>query len=184
MLSADATSEARLECERAGAYAFLTKPVIVDKLLETLAEIAEGVAPRGRLHRGAGGGDRQDARSPSTSSTNCGRWAWARTSSSVFIVECVRDARKCMADLEVAGSKASWDELRDACHALKGVGGQHGRGAACRRCLAKGCAWRPTGCSRDWRGMVNLLRQQLEQASTALRERGDLVASDIESEGN
>src|SRR3546814_2401712 len=45
VLTADATSEARLECERAGAYAFMTKPVIVEKLLEKLAEIAEGVAP-------------------------------------------------------------------------------------------------------------------------------------------
>src|SRR3546814_4404363 len=45
VLTADATSEARLECERAGDYAFMTKPVIVEKLLEKLAEIAEGVAP-------------------------------------------------------------------------------------------------------------------------------------------
>src|SRR3546814_20708583 len=45
VLTADATSEARLECERAGAYAFMTKPANVAKLLENLADSAEGVAP-------------------------------------------------------------------------------------------------------------------------------------------
>ncbi|HEX5663653.1 MAG TPA: ATP-binding protein, partial [Xanthomonadaceae bacterium] len=43
VVSADATTEARIECEKAGAYAFLTKPIVIDKLLERLAEIAEGL---------------------------------------------------------------------------------------------------------------------------------------------
>src|SRR3546814_20911941 len=36
----------------------------------------------------------------------------------------------------------------------------------------------------EWSGMFNLLRQQLEQASAALRERGHLVSSDAGSEGS
>src|SRR5690554_6952781 len=47
VLTADATPEARAECERAGAFAYLTKPVVVDRLLGRLAEIAEGVSPAG-----------------------------------------------------------------------------------------------------------------------------------------
>src|SRR3546814_14167589 len=43
-----------------------------------------------------------------------------------FLVECVRDARKFLADLDVAGRKASWEEFRDACHALKGAAGHMG----------------------------------------------------------
>src|SRR3546814_6970705 len=43
-----------------------------------------------------------------------------------FLVECVRDARKCLADLDAAGRKASWEEFRDACHALKGAAGNMG----------------------------------------------------------
>jgi hypothetical protein len=35
----------------------------------------------------------------------------------------------------------------------------------------------------EWNGLVRQLRQQLEQASAALRERGDL-ALDIGSEGS
>src|SRR5690606_4699601 len=42
MLTADATPEARAECERAGAFAFMTKPMVVERLLEHLAAIADG----------------------------------------------------------------------------------------------------------------------------------------------
>src|SRR3546814_7471126 len=38
VLTADATAEARLECERAGAYDFMNKPGFVDKLIEKKAE--------------------------------------------------------------------------------------------------------------------------------------------------
>src|SRR3546814_3970012 len=58
VLTADATAEARLECERAGAYAFMTKPVIVEKLLEKLAEIAEGAAPAAAVEAAAPAADR------------------------------------------------------------------------------------------------------------------------------
>jgi len=182
VLTADATAEARLECERAGAYAFMTKPIIVDKLLEKLAEIAEGVAPAaGSIAAPATATDKtlisqhilDELREMGLGEEFVKR----------FIVECVRDARKCMADLEVAGSKASWDEFRDACHALKGAAGNMGAVRLADH-ASEGMRMPSDRLLADWRGMVNLLRQQLEQASTALRERGDLVPSDIESEGN
>src|SRR5690606_21460675 len=42
VLSADATVDAVREAEAAGAYSFLTKPVVASRLLEALAEIAGG----------------------------------------------------------------------------------------------------------------------------------------------
>src|SRR3546814_4061996 len=71
VLTADATSEARLECERAGAYAFMTKPVIVEKLLEKLAEIAEGVAPAAAEAVGAPAADRDRKSTRTNASQQC-----------------------------------------------------------------------------------------------------------------
>ena len=180
VLTADATSEARLECERAGAYAFMTKPVIVDKLLEKLAEIAEGVVP-------AAG---SVAAAPADKSLisqhildELREMGLGEEFVKRFLVECVRDARKCLADLEVAGSNANWEEFRDACHALKGAAGNMGAVRLADN-ASEGMRLPSDKLLAEWRGMVNLMRQQLEQASTALRERGDLVSSDAESESS
>jgi two-component system sensor histidine kinase RpfC len=65
VLSADATVESLQEAERAGAYAYLTKPVVVSRLLDTISKVAanEAFAPpdaiaagRRRAERAAGTG--------------------------------------------------------------------------------------------------------------------------------
>src|SRR3546814_744931 len=124
VLTADATSEARLECERAGAYAFMTKPVIVEKLVEKLAEIAEGVAPAAAEAVAAPAADRSLISQHIPDELR--EMGLGEEFVQRFLVECVRDARKCLADLDVAGRKASWEEFRDACHALKGAAGNMG----------------------------------------------------------
>jgi hypothetical protein len=37
---------------------------------------------------------------------------------------------------------------------------------------------------RDWHDLLQQLRQQLQQALTALRERGDLTRQEAEDDGN
>ena len=37
-------------------------------------------------------------------------------------MECLRDAGQCMAEMERAGAAADWDGMREAAHALKGLG--------------------------------------------------------------
>ena len=100
-----------------------------------------------------------------------------------FLVECVRDARKCLAELEVAGRRASWDEFRDACHALKGAAGNMGA-VRLADTASEGMRLPSDRLLAEWSGLLNLLRQQLEQASAALRERGDLAAPDTGSESS
>lgn len=183
VLTADATTEARLECERAGAHAFMTKPVIVDKLLEKLAEIAEGVAP-------AAGQAAAQAAPPADRSLisqhildELREMGLGEEFVHRFLVECVRDARKCLAELEVAGRRASWDEFRDACHALKGAAGNMGA-VRLADTASEGMRLPSDRLLAEWSGLLNLLRQQLEQASAALRERGDLAAPDTGSESS
>src|SRR3546814_11903664 len=121
VLTADATAEARLECERAGAYAFMTKPVIVEKLLEKLAEIAEGAAPAAAVEAAAPAADRSLISQHILDELR--EMGLGEEFVQRFLVECVRDARKCLADLDAAGRKASWEEFRDACHAPTGASG-------------------------------------------------------------
>src|SRR3546814_1321323 len=89
--------EARLECERAGAYAFMTKPVIVEKLLEKLAEIAEGAAPAAAVEAAAPAADRSPISQHILDELR--EMGLGEEFVSRFLVECVRDARKCLADL-------------------------------------------------------------------------------------
>ncbi|HSR64617.1 MAG TPA: ATP-binding protein, partial [Xanthomonadaceae bacterium] len=54
VLSADATVEARREAGHAGAFAFLTKPVVVPQLLDTLARAADGGGAAAQADAAAG----------------------------------------------------------------------------------------------------------------------------------
>jgi two-component system sensor histidine kinase RpfC len=181
-VSADATTEARVECERAGAYAFLTKPIVIDKLLERLAEIAEGL-PAGAVAkvvqpaeavsnkevisqdlldelRGMGLGDEFVAK---------------------FLTECARDARKCVADLDVAGRGRDWQAFRDACHALKGTAGNMGASRLAES-ASQGMGMTAEQLLDEWQLVVDRLRQQLEQTLTALRAGGNMIAADVDQD--
>src|SRR3546814_9520869 len=119
VLTAVATAEARLECERAGAYAFMTKPVIVGKLLEELAEIAEGAAPAAAVEAAAPAADRSLISQHILDELR--EMGLGEEFVQRFLVECVRDARKCLADLDAAGRKASWEAFHSSFPSLKGA---------------------------------------------------------------
>ena len=178
VLTADATPEARADCERAGAYAFMTKPVIVDRLLERLAAIADGEAP---APAGAAAADVVEQGDGSVISQHIldelREMGLGDEFVQRFLGECARDARKCLADMEAAGAAARWDDFRDACHALKGAAGNMGA-VRVSETASDGMRMPTDGLLREWNGMVRLMRQQLEQALAALRARGDLARGD------
>ncbi|WP_242107619.1 ATP-binding protein [Luteimonas aquatica] len=184
VLTADATAEARLECERAGAYAFMTKPLAVDKLLEKLAEIAEGAPPVREIDpenvsaHAAGSGAISEHILEELRDMGLGEEFFRR-----FLSECIRDARKSIADLEVSGAAAQWEMFRDACHALKGTASNMGA-MRLAESASSGMRMSSTRLTLEWRGICDQLRQQLQQACTALRERGDLAKNEAESDGN
>ncbi len=183
VMTADATAEAQLECERAGAYAFMTKPVMIGRLLEKLAEIADGVAqdvttaPAPRFPAD----DKsiisqhilQELREMGLGEEFVQR----------FLSECARDSRKCIADLEASGAAGQWDVFRDACHALKGAAGNMGA-IRLASSASEGMKMASDQLFREWTGMTRTLRQQLEQALSALRERGDLANDGAESDSD
>jgi len=184
VLTADATTEAQLESERAGAYAFLTKPLVIGRLLEKLAEIGEGettqadAGPKPSPAISAGGSPISQHILDELREMKLGEDFVHR-----FLGECARDARKSLADLEVAGKAEQWEALRDACHALKGAAGNMGA-VRLAGTASEGMRMASDTLHRDWPDLLQQLRQQLQQALTALRERGDLTRQEAEDDGN
>ena len=181
VISADATTEARVDCERAGAYAFLTKPVVVDRLLERLAEISEGVPAT------AAGTDGRAPAQPAqqTDVISQGMLDELREMGlgeefvAKFLAECARDARKCVSQLDPIGKAQDWEGFRDACHALKGAAGNMGA-VRLAESASEGMHMPSDQLAREWRMVGDQLRQQLEQALLALRDRGDLAAAEVD----
>ena len=126
VLSADVTPEAIQACERAGARAFMAKPVSTERLLDALAGIAtnsvvESVAsapgPRMRI-----GPDIFD----STVLDELGALGLGNTFEREFIAQCLKDADVSLEALRCAGAQGNWAEVREQAHALKGVAGNLG----------------------------------------------------------
>jgi two-component system sensor histidine kinase RpfC len=186
VLTADATVEARNECERAGAYAFMTKPLAIDKLLDKLAEIADGVQP-GTTGK-AESATRMAIDAPAADEDVCKgilgelrEMGLGEEFIQKFVAECARDIRKCIADLEVQGNTARWDGFRDSCHALKGAAGNMGA-VRLAATASTGMDMPPMRLKTEWPGLLDALRRQLEEALAALRERGDLPQAEADSE--
>jgi two-component system, sensor histidine kinase RpfC len=184
VLTADATTAAQLESERAGAYAFLTKPLAIGRLLEKLAEIGEGetapadAGPRPSPVTGTAGSPISQHILDELREMKLGEDFVHR-----FLTECARDARKSLADLEVAGKTAQWEALRDACHALRGAAGNMGA-VRLAETASEGMHMATDMLQRDWRDLAQQLQQQLRQALAALRERGDLTRQEADYDSN
>ena len=174
VLTADATSDAREACIKAGAFAYLTKPIVTERLLEKLAEIALGPA--------APAIDTVQAPMPVAGDGSIisqhildelREMGLGEVFVQRFLGECARDARKCLVDLEEASRAGNWDGARDACHALKGAAGNMGA-VRLAETASTGMRMRSEQLLREWNGLLQSLGQQLDQALVALRERGDL----------
>jgi two-component system sensor histidine kinase RpfC len=126
VLSADVTPDAIQACERAGARAFLAKPVSTTRLLDTLADIAANGAisrsfsdVRGAAYAG------EDVFDP-TVLDELSALGLGNNFEREFIAQCMRDADACIDALTHGGRTDDWDTVREQAHALKGVAGNLG----------------------------------------------------------
>ncbi|MGB4859139.1 MAG: ATP-binding protein [Dokdonella sp.] len=167
VLSADATSETARECERAGAFAYLTKPISVNRLLDVLAELSQQkVVERAVACESA---ERDDEISVIERSV-LDQLASLKLGDGfvgMFVQECLRDANNALTEVERAAQLGLWAEYRDHCHALKGVAANMG---ATRLAATAEAAMRaiPTSPGSDWKSQVRLLRSEYELAREAL----------------
>jgi two-component system sensor histidine kinase RpfC len=173
MLSADATPTTVRDCEQAGARSFLTKPIALGLLLESLADVAIGPVEAEPKHvPTAGSSEKAEVEGNSVISRTVleelAELQLGQGFVGLFVEECQRDALKAIGELERSGRQARWDLFRDHCHALKGVAGNMG---ACRLASAASEAMKlgTWQFPREWQTRVQQLREELETARAALK---------------
>jgi len=130
VLSADATAQAERDAVEAGAPAFLTKPVMVARLLETIADLSNP----GRLGQG-----RQPVEPSRTSMSSAvlEELAGMQLGDAFlreFVEQCIKDADACLVQLRSQSALRAWDDCRETAHALKGIAENLGAQMLSERC--------------------------------------------------
>jgi two-component system, sensor histidine kinase RpfC len=141
VLSADATVEAMKEAQRAGAYLYMTKPISLPKLLDTLSNIASEV-PMQAIHDVV----ERDAKVKSESASKSALDSTASVLEELagmglgeqflrdFVEQCLRDVSRCMSQLQSASANADYDGMRESAHAMRGVAENIGAIRLVERC--------------------------------------------------
>lgn len=183
VLSADVTPESIRNCERAGAYAFLAKPVVATKLLDLLAEIAAAGARGTAAKQGSGfdppvaegDGPESGAFDESVLEELAGLDMGERFLEK-FVGQCLEDADASLDRLERAAREEDWDAVRDHAHALKGVASNLGLSAlaAASGDVMKTAGWQ---LRREWPRRLEALRGHLAGGRGLLVARGHASAA-------
>ena len=130
VFSADATPQALRDAEEAGAHAFLTKPVVVARLLEAVASLLDG--RKLTTTKPAAEGVRPMVNPvvlQELAEMNLGG-AFLRD----FVEQCLADANQCVIEMNRLHSLQDWREFREMAHALKGVAENLGAQMLADRC--------------------------------------------------
>lgn len=173
VLSADVTPESIASCRKAGAHAFLAKPVVASKLLDLLSDLS---TPGGRVQ----------AESEPLFSTplpvrddgldtevldELATLGLGDDFVTRFLGQCLDDASACLRGIEETGVAEQWGAMRDQAHALKGVASNMGlmQLAATSGDLMRVAEWQ---LRRDWRQRLQTLHEQFAIGREALDARG------------
>lgn len=130
ILSADATVQAAEAASEAGARAFLTKPVVVGRLLETIADVMDvQKLPAVRAI--------SDVVRPVTNPAvlvELADMGLGATFLRDFVEQCIKDANACQKEFAKAGAARDWEEFREIAHAFKGIAENLGAHSMAERC--------------------------------------------------
>lgn len=165
VLSADATMQASEAANEAGAKAFLTKPVVTSRLLESIADVmnTQKLPPVRAI---------SDIARPITNPAMLQELAdmgLGETFLRKFVEECLKDADTCRINLAKAAGSRDWVELREIAHALKGVAENLGAGMiaeCCHQIMHAG----DDALARDSQRLVKELSSQLEGVADVSRQ--------------
>lgn len=182
VLSADVTPASILACEQAGATAFLAKPVVAAKLLETLAGIAraaqapatvpsatsERTAPDKERFRDGFGDGFDPGILDELRAAGLGE-AFERE----FVAQCLVDAEGCISSFALAAGDRAWSTAKEQAHALGGVAGNMGLTGLATAAgeIMKLPDWQ---LAADWRTRLSGLNALLAQGRAALDRRARL----------
>lgn len=181
VFSADVTPEAIRSCEQAGAHAFMAKPVVVTRLLDTLAEIATTGKVSVSDQTGRTSTPAIDEVLDASVLDEFAALGMGQAFEQEFIGQCLSDAQNCLRLLEQYGQQESWDQMREQAHALKGVAGNVGlvRLSSAGGEIMQLADWQ---VAREWRQRLSGLRERLDQGRIALSARAETRAHHSEGE--
>lgn len=176
VLSADATSETIRAAEIAGARAFLTKPIVVARLLDAMTDVASGITTPMKKSSSNANAARSDELISRELFDELSELQLGGEFLQLFIDECMGDSLRCITGLEQSAKAGQWDTFRDQCHALKGVASNVG---ATKLAEVASLAMRSgnNSLTRDWRRRLQEMREQLERARVALKEASEQISS-------
>ncbi len=179
VLSADATVDAVRDAEAAGAYSFLTKPVVASRLLEALAEIAGGAQDEPVAAR-------KDRLVPTLRTDVLEELAGmglGRDFLHDFAEQCLRDASRCLAEAERGAATGRWEAVREAAHALKGVSENLGAQALVERSTE---LMRSSDAvlGKEWRRYLALLGTLLEATAEQVRRELTRISASPQGEAS
>lgn len=128
VLSADATLQAMQDAELAGSYAYLTKPVDVSRLLDTLGRAANR-QPRSEPV------ERPDiASTPGGVLQELAAMQLGDDFLRQFVEQCLRDLGRCMSQIQQAAANNDGDAMYEVAHAMRGVAENLGARPLAERC--------------------------------------------------
>ncbi len=129
VLTADATIESVREVELAGARGYLTKPVTVSKLLETVSEtmLSENAPSQQHPLQVKTSGTSQVLEELAAMQLGAGFLQ-------EFVEQCLHDITQNFSDLRQQGQSGKWDDMRETAHALKGVAENIGVSSLSEQC--------------------------------------------------
>lgn len=160
VLTADATSDTVKECNRAGAFGFLAKPIVIPQLLESLASIGATTVHVERY--------RPSFRSAETSANRIldelSQLNLGGDFVSSFVAECKRDANNCMTEIDRCTRSRDWINFKEYCHALKGIASNLGNEsvAGIAADAMKMASWE---LEKNCGQIVDMLRKKLSENS-------------------
>lgn len=121
VLSADATVESLREAERAGAHAYLTKPVVVTRLLDTISNIASGQDTQTSMAEPlVPAASIADVQLPNVLEELAAMDSGNEFLKS-FVDQCLSDISRLVPDIQKAARDREWNAMRDIAHAMRGV---------------------------------------------------------------
>lgn len=131
VLSADATEQAAQQASQAGAQVFLTKPVVVSKLLEAIVEV---ITPQQKSAAARIPIDQTPFPVNAHVLDELAAMGLGDEFLKDFVDQCLRDIGGCLINLGKHAAAADWNEFRDAAHAMKGVSENLGAAPIAERC--------------------------------------------------
>ncbi len=180
ILSADVTPEAIQRCNQAGAHAFMAKPVVAARLLETMADIASGAA--------AGSRDMAavvpavidgDAVLDTGVLDELAALGMGKGFEREFVRQCLEDLESGIGALPGDAQAQDWTRMREHAHAIKGVAANLGLLKVARQGgeLMRMADWQLKG---EWKPLHARIGAALQEGRQALdaRARGRAQSHD------